>query len=238
MSSQKQTKSRKKKTKESSSQRDVLSQGSTEDENYEINMGDKTQDLNMTNTDDIETPVATPKKVVKPSSATPKKTKKIEGTHSYNLKNDEKNTTKTKTTDKIKKPRKMRTFEYMNRKPGAQANSEGSLLGKSYCIPKGSFAVLIRDIITSSGSTDIKLTKECVAVLQEKTEQYMVNFFWIANILPKLRNTHTVQMKDIKLARLIASNDLEMNVHKNKLNPLFEAIGQKPKKSKKAKKDE
>ena len=212
------------KDKESGSQRDVLSQGSYEDEDYaiQLNQSSQTSKLNLSNTDDIETPVATPNRV----------TKKKE------IKTPEK---KEKTKPKTAKPRRIEkksTNDFMV--PGVvepRRKLQKQISGMTHSIPKGPFARLVREIIVDMGSVDIRLSRDCIAVLQEKTEQYMTNFFWVSNVLPKLRKTTTVQSKDIKLAKLIVEGNLNMNVHRNKVNSLFEELEEskpKPKEKKKS----
>lgn len=75
------------------------------------------------------------------------------------------------------------------------------------CIPKEPFKRLIRELVQKSSPTDksYRMTKESLIVLEEVAQDYLTQYFNIANKLAIHRNRITVSLKDLNFIR---DNDL------------------------------
>jgi histone H3/H4 len=211
--------------------RDVFSQSTSdyEEEGFEIQLGNSK--LNMSNTDEIETPVQTPissKKKEKNEKAKKDKNEK----KSEKAKKDKNETKKDKET-KTTKPegiKKKKHDTYTSSMPNLKDKMQGIQSGVKNIFTKTSIAHLIKDTIHERGSESTRITRGALDLIHEKVEQYMANVFWTANILAKTRKVMTVGVQDLKLATIIQNGDLNMNIHKSKIDPIIPEMKIKKKK--------
>jgi histone H3/H4 len=205
--------------------RDVFSQSTSdyEEEGFEIQLGNSK--LNMSNTDEIETPVQTP------ISSKKKKDKNEKNEKAKKDKNEKKKENKDKeTTTKPEGIKKKKHDTYTSSMPNLKVKMQGIQSGVKNIFTKTSIAHLIKDTIHERGSESTRITRGALDLIHEKVEQYMANVFWTANILAKTRKVSTLGVQDLKLATIIQNGDLNMNIHKSKIDPIIPEMKIKKKK--------
>jgi histone H3/H4 len=204
-----------KKTKEA--KRDVLASQTSDydEEGFEVNL--ENSKMNLSNTDEIETPVQTP------ISSKKKENKKKEGKEKKKegkekKKDKKKETQEGEKPEGIKKKKMHHTYtSSMNQKDKMQ----GLLSGTKNIFTKSSIALLIKESMHSKGSESLRITRGALDLLHEKIEQHMTNLFWTANILSLTKKRSTLTVPDLQLANLIQKGELNMNIHKSKIDSLI-----------------